>query len=105
MNPFVLKFILFLYACHHRVEIVSVPHGAEIYQKNTFIGTAPLEISHWWVPFQKDELDIHLIGYKKFPFYLRYPIHRLPLDILFFRYDIMFGFKPVRHTIILQKES
>ena len=105
MSPFILKFILFLSACHHRVEILSLPSGAEIYQNNTFVGTTPMEISHWWVPFQKDDLNIHLIGYKKFPFRLRYPFHRLPLDIVFFRYDRMLGFTPVRHTIMLQKES
>ena len=105
MNPLLLIFILFFSACHHRVEILSVPQGAEIYQKNKFIGTTPIEVSNWWYPLQRKELEIHLIGYKKFPFRLTYPFHRVPMDILFFRYDIMFGFTPLRHTIILQKES
>lgn len=105
MNPFIVQCILFFYACHHRVDIVSVPHGAEVYQNNTFIGVTPMELSHWWVPFQNDELSIHVLGYEQFPFRLVYPFHRLPMDVLCFRYDIIFGFKPVQHTILLQKES
>jgi hypothetical protein len=78
--------------------------GAEIYQNDKFIGMAPQEIAHWWIPFKKDDLEIRMLGHHSFPFRLRYPFHRLPADIVFFRYDIIFGFTPVLHTIILQKE-
>ena len=105
MPLFLFTFILFFSACHHRVEIVSTPQGAEIYRNNEFVGTTPMEMTHWWVPFKKDEVDIRLIGYRTYPFRLAYPFHRLTLDVLMFRYDVILGFAPVRHTIILQKES
>jgi len=104
MSPLFYFVILFFSGCHHRIIVDSQPVGAQIYRGNERLGTVPQEIEFWWVPFQQEKLEVQLLGYRPFSLYLSYPFSRLPLDILYFRYDIIFGFTPVEHTIILQKE-
>ena len=101
---FHLVFFVF-FACRHRIQIDSQPVGAQIYRGQTLVGVVPQEITFWWQPFQEDKVELRLLGYRSFMMPLSYPIERVPLDILYFRYDILFGFTPVKHTVIMQKES
>lgn len=96
--------ILFFFACHHRIQIHTHPTSVEVYRNTELIGFAPQEISYWWVPFQKNTVELRMLGYRDLVLPLRYPFSRLPADLLHFRYDIIFGFTPVTHTVTLQKE-
>jgi len=105
MSALFYSVFFIFFGCRHRINIDSHPIGTQIYRENEFIGVVPQDIVFWWNPFQEEKLELRLLGYRSFPLSLSYPIGRVPLDILYFRYDILFGFTPVKHTIILQKES
>ena len=97
--------ILFSFACHHRIRIETTPSSVEMYRNSELIGFTPQEIDYWWSPFRKQTLELRILGYRDLVFPLQYPFSRLPIDILLFRYDIIFGFTPVNHRITLQKEE
>ena len=105
MNVLFHTVFFVFFSCRHRIQIESQPVGAQVYRGQDFVGVVPQEITFWWQPFQEEKVEVRLLGYRPFLIPLSYPFERMPLDILYFRYDILFGFTPVKHTVIMQKES
>ena len=93
-------------ACHHRMKIISNPDGAKVYRNEDYVGTTPYEVSFWWFPFQKEELQLSLSGHHSLRLPLRYPFYRLSEDLVQFRFKRVFGIVPNEHRVILfQKKN
>ncbi|MEC7985842.1 MAG: PEGA domain-containing protein [Myxococcota bacterium] len=102
--PFFL-FILPLFSCRHRVRVVSDPVGAKIFVGERYVGISPQEITQVWWPGKSETLRLEIAGYHTINKTLVYPFFNLGEDLIFFRYDRIFGFKATQKRFYMIKED
>ena len=96
-----------LLGCRHQFRVESTPPGARVTYKGEDVGTTPLNITLWWMPFQKLPVNISLTNYRSLTFsageHLSLPA--VTRELFAFRYKRLLGLTPrTTHQIQLIRE-
>ena len=100
-----LLFILPLFSCRHRVQVISEPVGARVFLNNRYVGIAPKEVTQVWWPGKNEKLHLELAGHHLIERPLVYPFFNLGENLIFFRYDKIFGFKASKKKFYMIKKE